>query len=566
MLSNYKGISLIAFSLIFSGCSPEMNDSQNIISDGRPNILFIVADDLGYSDIGSFGSEISTPNLDTLAFNGVRLTNFRTAEACLTTRARMMTSYEADAVLENTKSIFGGELYRGGERGIGVSENWALLPELLQDAGYQTFMAGKWDLGPRVGHNPSTRGFDRSFINSGPSNSHFKERVYQYPYSYQDNGKLLANEDLPEDFYATEYYTDKIIEYISSSSNESPWFAYVPYTAPHWPLGLPDDWLDRYDGRYDEGYDLLRAERFKKASELGVVPPGGSLEKFEPTAVSWESLTPTAQARHSRAQEIYAGMVEYMDMSVGRIINLLEDSGEIDNTVIMFVSDHGGSAADYGVNPENQIGVTGGWRDFNNSLENFGRPNSFIDHGTGFGEAASAPFKFYKGSLTEGGTRGAGFIYFPKLVDPGVTNELMGMIDVLPSFLNVAGTEHPGAGYYKDREINDILGYSFWPFIIGESEYVRSENQGIGWVNSSRGFGAFIMGNYKIIKFSARGRSEPNSSNSNWDGTEWKLFNLDVDPGEHNDLASENPDLLNQLISEWENKNLLLEYINHSKL
>ncbi|OUU79835.1 MAG: hypothetical protein CBC38_03500 [Gammaproteobacteria bacterium TMED78] len=562
----YSFVIFLIFSFIL-GCSENIDQTQEVTQDDRPNILFIVADDMGYSDLGAFGAEISTPNLDALAFEGMRLTNFRTATACLATRARMMTSSIADHVIEDTKSIFDGVLYRGGERGIGVSENWALLPELLQDAGYQTFAAGKWDLGARVGHNPATRGFDRSFVNSGASNSHFKEEIYQYPFLYQDDGELLANADLPEDFYATEYYTDRMIDYISSSSDDSPWFAYVPYTAPHWPLGLPDDWLDRYDGRYDEGYEVLKQERFERALELGVVPPGGSLDNYKPTAAAWDSLTTETQVRHIRAQEIYAGMVEYMDMSAGRIIDLLHESGEIDNTVIMFVSDHGASAAGHALDPENPQGrnATGGWKIFDNSIENFGRPGSFIDHGNGFGEAATVPFKFFKSRFTEGGTRAVGFIYFPKLIDPGVTNELMGMVDILPSFVDIAESKHPGAGYYKDREINDILGYSFWPYITGQAEYVRSSDQSIGWVSSRNNSGAYIKGNYKIIKETAPDL-DANNLHTDWTLDAWKLFDLSVDPGEHFDLASENPDLLNQLVEEWTDNYLLREYRNPSRL
>ena len=307
----------------------------------QPNILYIVADDLGYTDIGSFGSEIPTPNLDALAFNGTRLTNFHTDRSCQPTRMMLMASAGTGAALQ----------YIGdrttGRRGNVLRREWAILPELLQDAGYATYMAGKWDLGAGEGFTPATRGFDRSFVILDASASHFAEVFWEDPQPFEDDGVPMAIDQLPPDFYATKDFTDKMIEFLKSNDGETPWFAYVPYTAPHWPLQLPEDWLDRHAGRYDSGYDVLREERM------------------------------------ARAQEIYAGMVEYLDMSVGRLIDYLEESGQFDNTIVIFSSDHGGSSNDVGLVesvPPARISP----RD--NRYENLGRPGSYIDRGLGFGE------------------------------------------------------------------------------------------------------------------------------------------------------------------------------------
>ncbi len=515
--------------------------------DNRPNILYIVADDLGFTDIGAFGSEIPTPSLDKLAFSGMRMTNFHTHSSCQASRVRMMASSGVSSALEIHPAIFDGVVYNGGERGNLLSLNWAILPELLQDAGYVNYIAGKWDLGALEGYSPATRGFERSFVNIGASNSHFAERIYEYPFLYQDDGINLANEDLPADFYATRYYTDKIIEFIQSNDGEQPWFAFVPYTTPHWPLGLPDDWLDRHAGNYEGGYDVLRESRIERAEELGVLPPGASLASYVSSAVPWQDLSATQRQRHARAQEIYAGMVEYMDMSIGQIITYLEESGQLENTVIMFSSDHGGSASSAGLiegEPVRDDQIDNTFLD--NSIENFGRPKSFIDHGVGFGEAATAPFKYSKGTISEGGLRAAAFVYYSKAVAPGVSHALMDMVDILPTFLEIAGTEHPGAGNYKGREINDIVGTSFWSHLTGQSDQVHLPTDSLGWF--SGGQGALIRDDYKIINQVARGMG----MTAQGQVSPWRLYNIVLDPGETEDISSEHPELLSELAGEWE--------------
>ncbi len=504
----------------------------------RPNILYIVADDLGYTDIGPFGSEIPTPNLDELAFAGVRLTNFHTDANCQRTRVMLMASAGSGAALE----VIGNPM--SGRRGNLLRRDWVILPELLRDAGYATYMAGKWDLGAGEGYTPATRGFDRSFVAVDASASHFAEKFWDDPLPYEDDGRPLGIDDLPEDFYATEYYTDRMLEFLRSNDGEQPWFAFVPYTAPHWPLQLPEDWLDRHAGRYDAGYDVLREARFARARELGVIPEGGRLASFKPTAAPWASLNPDQQRRHARAQEIYVGMVEYLDMSVGRLVDYLEESGQMDNTVIMFSSDHGGSGSDAGLDESDVDPRSVANRD--NRFENFGRPGSFIDHGRGFAEAATAPFKGSKGGIYEGGLRAAAFVRYPAAIPEGeVNHSFMTIMDVLPTFLEIAGTEHPGAGIYKDgREIRGIAGRSFWPHLTGAAPAVHLPDDTAGW-SADGGVGALIRGDHKLINERLPG--------GGMGVTPWRLYDITADPGETRDLAALFPELTAELVEEWEN-------------
>lgn len=516
--------------------APEQEVSQAgaAATDSRPNILFIVADDMGFTDIGAFGSEISTPNLDRLAYGGVRLNNLHASPACRT--ARLMLFSGAGAVAANEP--YPGE-YRGGVLGL----DYATIPELLKDAGYATYMTGKWDLGDVDGFRPEFRGFDRSFVLATGSGPYFAE-YFRDAFPFWEDGRELTPDDVPEDFYATRHFTDKMLEYLQSTDEGTPWFAYMPYNAPHWPLQLPDDWLDRYAGRYDAGYDSLREQRFARATEVGILPAGATLDGFESSVEPWSNLSSEERRRYSRAQEIFAGMFEYLDMSIGRIVEYLEESGQLDETVIVFTADHGASGGEHGV--DTGRGPGGGGPEtpdgLDNRLENFGRRGSWIDHGRGFGEAATAPFRYLKGSLTEGGLRAAALVYYPNAVPAGgVSGEFMTFMDFLPTFLEIAGAEHPGAGPYRDgRTINDIVGRSAWPHLTGRAETVHAPTDAAGWA-SGMGGGALIRGNYKIIN-----QAPPGGEGS----TPWRLYDLSVDPGEHHDLAAEHPGLVAEMVEE----------------
>ena len=503
----------------------------------RPNILLIVADDLGFSDLGAFGGEVSTPNLDRLAHGGLRLTNLHAASYCRP--ARLMLMAGVGAVAANRPAP---EAHRGGV----LSRDYATISELLQDAGYATYITGKWDLGDIEGYKPAARGFDRSYVQTGGSANYFPDTFLGRILGYEEDGVEVTPEDLPDDFYATRTYTDKMLEYVRATDEGTPWFAYMPYTAPHWPLQLPEDWLDRYAGRYDEGYDVLREQRFQRATEAGVLPAEAHLEGFESLTEPWSELSPDEQRRYSRAQEIYAGMVEYLDMSVGRIVDYLEESGQLDHTVIVFTADHGASAGEQGVHTGRVVHGGGPMPrdDTDNRLDNFGRPGSFIDRGRGFSEAATVPFKYQKSSISQGGLLAAALVNYPSAVEAGgISDAFMTFMDILPTFMQIAGTEHPGAGPYRDdRQINDIVGRSAWPHFTGQEPEVHTQADSAGWT-SVRGSGALIRGNHKVINDPPPGLTEP---------TPWRLYDLAADPGEARDLADEFPELVTELVREWE--------------
>jgi arylsulfatase len=389
-------------------------------------------------------------------------------------------------------------------------------------------------------YRPSVRGFDRSFALLEGGGSHFREYFWRDGIRMEDEGRPLVLEDLPEDFYSTRFYTDRMLEYLQTGNSEQPWFGYLAYTAPHWPLQVPDEWLDRHAGRYQDGYDQLRSERLGRAAELGVLPDGADADSYQPVAAPWNDLTDAQRTRYARAQEIYASMVEYMDADIGRIVDYLATSGQLDNTVVVFMADHGASAGEHGVGEAGRHFAIEDERD--SRLENFGRVGSFVDKGTGFAEASSAPFRYFKASLYEGGLRAAAFVSGPGISDPGsVDHTFFSVLDILPTFLDIAGVQHPGAGEFRGRQIRDIRGQSFWPRLTGNVGADDRSAYEIGW--SAGESGALVRGRYKLINHSLPRATEV---------TPWRLYDIEADPSETRDLAGERPEVVEALVARWQ--------------
>ena len=298
----------------------------------------------------------------------------------------------------------------------------------------------------------------------------------------------------------------------------------------------------------DAGYDVLRTERARRAEELGVIPQGASLEAFEPTAAPWASLAPEVQRRYARSQEIYASMIELLDQQIGRLVAHLEETDQLDNTVILFMSDHGASAAEIGIldgpsSMAESFNAVIAQRD--NTLANIGRIGSFVDHGQGFGEAVTAPLKYFKGTLAEGGIRAAAFLHYPGAsTRPAINDTFVTVMDLLPTFLEIAGTAHPGAINYNGREIQSIVGRSFWANVTGDASTVHGDDNAAGW--SAGPIGAIIKGRYKLTNQPPPGRRMANTV------PPWRLYDIEADPGEIDDIASIHPEVVGSLAREWE--------------
>lgn len=513
----------------------------------RPNIVLIVADDMGYTDLGVTGGEIDTPNLDQMAQQGLLISDFQVTPQCSPTRSMMLSGTDSHLAGMGQMAEWKKAPNQQGQPGyVGYLRDDVMpISETLKNAGYNTYMVGKWHLGLDEPHMPHNRGFEQSFVLLKGGASHFGTQKGYAPDQpiapYRDNGKEV--ESLPEDFFSTDFYTDKVIEYIDEGkSDDKPFFAYVAYTAPHWPLQAPDSWIDKYKGRYAEGYEQLAQQRIERAKELGLFPEDATPYSFKPLKIhnSWDSLTEEQKAVSSRKMEIYAAMVANMDFNIGRLQQHLKDIGEYDNTLFVFMSDNGPE----GGNPLNiwkRYGeqVAADWKaTYDLSLENLGRPNSFGAYQE-WAQASAGPFRDFKGTVTEGGIRSPLIVKYPGGVMGKVnTTALTTVMDLAPTFLDVAGAEHPET--YNGIKIYPHKGKSLMPMIKGEAEAVHDGDYAVGVEIAEKQ--AVRKGDWKLVWV----KKGPVKT----DG--WQLFNIAQDPGETTNLADANPDKLAEMKQEWE--------------
>lgn len=500
----------------------------------RPNFLVIVADDLGYSDIGAFGGEISTPNLDSLAARGLKLTDFHTAPTCSPTRSMLLTGLDNHEAGVGTMTEWRSPNQEGHVSTQGVlAPNTATVAEILGEGGYRTLYSGKWHLGLTPEQDPSRRGFQTSFTLLQGAHNHFGKptKADTQGATYRQDGQPVSV--LPADFYSSDFFATKLIDQIQASKSgaegSKPFFAYLAFTAPHFPIQAPAETIAKYRGRYDAGYELLRDQRLKRQVELGLIDAKTVPHPFE-MAPHWASLSPQQKALSSRRMEVYAAMVDRVDQNVGRVISALRATGELDNTVILFLADNGAEGQDL-----SRPGAPAfpRYAAADNSIQNLGSATSYDAIGPGWAEAATAPSWRVKAFQSEGGTRAVSILAGPG-IKSGIGKTFTSVMDVVPTFLDFASVPQP-QGQFAGREVKTIRGLSWRPWLSGKSDRVYPANKPVG----AELFGgkALRQGDWKLID---RG-----------DG-QWRLFNLASDPGETNDLASANPERVTALRRAWD--------------
>lgn len=490
----------------------------------RPNVLLIVADDLGFTDLGSFGGEIQTPNLDALANAGTRLSNFYTAPTCSPTRSMLLTGIDshkvglgsmAEALAPNQQGKPGYEGY--------LNDKAAFLPKVFADAGYETMMAGKWHLGMTEETSPHARGFQHTFALLEGGAGHLDDLGLMYPKAtYRENGKIAS---LPENFYSTEFYTNKMIQYIDGAKqSDKPFFAYLAYTAPHWPLQAPADSIAEYKGKYAAGYDELYKQRVANAKARGVAPANTRIVPRRDQQPAWDSLSPEQQAYEARKMEIYAAMVDDLDDYLGKLFDHLKAIGEFDNTIIFFMSDNGAEGGD--PNTDMQYFKKHMEACCDNRYENLGKADSYIFYGPNWARASVGLFSDVKGYSTEGGIKAPAIMFYPGQKTQGdVNTRFITARDVLPTLMEITGVSVPDSHYLP------IEGQSF---LAAEQPVIDA-----GW--ELHGNRAIRMGDWKIV---LQGRGNPHA--------QWRLFNLKDDPSERNDLAQKMPGKLAELVQRWD--------------
>src|SRR5512137_369492 len=535
---------LIALGIFVMVVAPAMAPAAD--APKRPNIVIILGDDMGFADMGSYGSEIKTPNLDSLANNGVRFTNFYTHASCSPTRSLLLSGVDThqnglgnmdEWTAPNQRGVDGYEGY--------LNKRVVTLPQLLKNSGYHTYMVGKWHMGKQPDQIPAARGFERDFSLLDGAGSYWDMTNFTAasPMSvYTEDGRYLTK--LPDDYYATKTYTDKLIGFIDAGrADGKPFFAYVSHQAPHDPFHLPKDWRNRHEGEYDKGWDALRQARLKKQIELGIMPAGTQLSErmwFLPDPIV---LAPAAKATFGRKMELYAGMVENMDFHVGRLIEYLKKIGEYENTVFIVFGDNGAEGNDLFA----QIAGTPGTRDFlyasmkwsNTHQKAWGDPGSYVSYGAPWAQVSMTPFSQYKGWLAEGGIRNALVVSGPavKRAKGSINHGVMHVGDIMPTLLEIAGAAYPKTN--EGRDVPPLIGKSWGPVLAGKAESPRTEQDYVAW--EIFGNRAVRQGEWKIRwQFKSFGKGD------------WELFNLAADPAERKDLAAERPDKLKALIALWD--------------
>jgi len=511
-------------------------------SQQRPNILLIVADDLGYTDLGSFGGEITTPTLDHLAKTGAKMTGFYASPFCSPTRAMLMSGSDNHLVGFGDMAELITDAQRGkpGYEGH-LNERVVPMAQVLKDAGYRTAMAGKWHLGVAEQYSPAHRGFDQSYAMVLGGASHWGDQsgiVAVDPAKppkaiYRENGKAI---DIPrEGFYSSEAFADKLIDYLKQGeSSGKPFFGYLAFTAPHWPLHAPETDIAKYEGRYKAGYDQLRRERLERMKKLGIIPADTPVYEGHPDWPKWDSLSPAEKESEARRMAVYSAMVENMDRQIGRVLAYLKEKGQLDNTFIFFMSDNGADG-----NSVYDVARTREWihKDMDNSTANIGKPGSFIEYGPGWAQVGSTPFKLYKSFMYEGGIAVPAIAWGPGVKGGTIKREFAHVTDVAPTIYELAGTRHPGVKY-NGKPVVPLRGKSMVGYLQNTTKSVRGPDDVVGWELGGRK--ALRKGDWKIVY-----------ANKPWGTGEWELYNIARDRTESRNLAADNPAKLNELLSEW---------------
>jgi len=501
------------------GCVTTLSQSLVNKPGARPNILLIMADDMGYSDLGCYGGEIDTPNIDSLASGGLRFTQFYNAARCCPTRASLLTGlYPHQAGMGKMVSRPGFMNPPGPYQGY-LNEQCVTLGEVLKGAGYNTLMSGKWHVGEFQPQWPTNRGFDRYYgLISGAANyfditkakSADRKRVFVI------DGKQVTPPT--EDFYMTDAITENAVAYLAEyGSQEQPFFLYTAYTAPHYPLhALPED-IAKYRDRYVDGWDELREERYHKMVELGLISDEWPLSSRDPEVPAWEEIDNKEEMALKMA--VYAAQIDRMDQGIGKILAQLKVSGQEENTLVMFLSDNGGCA---------ETAVLGGdW--WNNDVPP-GGVDSYKSYGASWANASNSPFRLYKQWAHEGGIATPLIARWPAAIKPDTITDQPGhLIDFMPTVCDIAQAEYPTT--YNSVDIMPEEGLSLLPILKGKE---RAGHETICWEHY--GNRAIRQGEWKLVSVE--------------DG-EWELYNLETDRTEINNLVQQHPQRVSQMDEQY---------------
>ncbi len=495
-----------------------------------------MADDMGYSDIGCYGGEVRTPTLDRLATNGLRFSQFYNTARCCPTRASLMTGlYPHQAGVGHMMNDRGTDGYRGD-----LNEHSVTIAEVLKQAGYQTFMSGKWHVTKHIGqwsgdssltskHNwPRQRGFDQFYGTITGAGSFYN------PITLTDGNTPVNLQDTS--YYYTDAISEKAVQFIQEGEDNAPFFGYIAYTAPHWPLhALPED-IARYEGRYDIGWDSLRRERLQRMREMNVIDANWLLTKRDEQVLAWEEAE--NKDWQTRRMEVYAAQIDRMDQGIGKIVKSLEERGILENTLIFFLADNGGCAEELN---NNWGGIYRSYETLNGQPVVFGNEHtdlmpgpatSYQSYGVPWANTSNTPFRLYKHYVHEGGISTPLVIHWPKgISSPGEWRRSPGhLIDIMATCVDVGQAEYPQK--HDGNTIHPMEGVSLTSAFSEDTvtrEAIYFEHEGNRAVR---------RGSWKLV---AKGRESA-----------WELYNIEHDRSETNNLAEEQPEMVQELANLWQ--------------
>ena len=557
------------------GCGSPADRSNGGTEEGsgtRPNIVVILADDMGYSDLGSYGaSVIETPTLDRLSEEGLRFTQFYNTARCVPTRASLLTGlYPHQAGLGHMTGDQGLPGYRGD-----LNENAVTIATVLGDAGYSTYMSGKWHVTPFRPDNPTKhnwplqRGFDRFFgtiIGAGS---------YYDPAGLVRGNEYIAPREAGEEYTNdTFYYTDAISDYSAryvrrhaQTRSETPFFLYVAYTAPHWPLHAPEETIEKYEGAFDRGWDRLRRDRYEKMTRMGLIDEAWPLTERDPKVPAWDEAD--HKAWHARRMAVYAAQVDRMDQGIGRIVDALEQTGQLENTLILFLSDNGGAQEEFGwvenrdypdsegaeppapgaVQPSLYPKVTrdGTPIQLGNMPEHMPGPeDTYQSYGRPWANVSNVPFREYKHLVHEGGIATPLIAHWPAGIerDGAFVRQPGHVVDLMATAVDLGAATYPDT--VKGRAVRSLQGVSLVPAFRGQN--LRRDDP---LFFEHQGNRAIRDGRWKAVAKGPPGPEEP-SWEPSWDPGPWELYNMEADRTETNDLAETHPERLKTMVRQWE--------------
>lgn len=493
--------------------------SINVGLAQKPNIVLILADDMGFSDLGCYGSEIPTPNIDKLAQHGVRFSQFYNTSRCCPTRASLLTGlYQHEAGIGHMTSEgpydfdYGVDGYRGQ-----LNRNCVTIAEVLKTAGYNTYMAGKWHLGSDMDDRPLQRGFDKYYGCLRGAFNYFKpEDLYMY-------GNEVLNEPDPSTFYTTDAFTDSAVCWINKTKANQPFFLYMAYNAPHWPLQAKKEDVNKFVGKYMEGWDVLRQKRFEHQVKMGLFKESLGVSPRDSHVRAWDQVSDEQKKQSDFRMAVYAAQIYSIDENVGKIIKALEGMGTLENTLIIFLSDNGACAEPY-----SEFGG-GAFEDVNNPDK-----SGIISIGRGWANLCNTPFRQYKNFPNEGGISTPFIAHWPKGILPSLNGSFLDNVahitDIMPTLASLANAEYPQR--FKGNFIFDEVGKSFASLFSGTSrnpsEYLFFEHEDNCAVRS---------GDWKII--------------SRFDNFDWELYNVVQDRNELHNMASQHPEIVERMAEAW---------------